>query len=352
MSPRDGLFDVGNFGIAEEGLHQHAILLNCGHRAGDCGAERLAVVQRDAPEHRLQMSPDMLIGVHVGCVARQVVDGEPILLQFKEAPRGSRDMGRVLVEYEDNVPANVAEQGLEELDEQRGVEVLVEAAEPQPAARADERDDVDASARERHANSGALPARPPRRGDGPIFAHPGLVPEEDGRLLALRLAHDGRELLARPSPAGQVIALKGAALGLLRRQPKTPEQASDTRLVQDDSELPLDERQDDREGPQSGAEGELERILADDDALELLLLSLGELRLPHGCLRAGEPVGAETSVGVNPLPQRTRSDLEASGHVNLLLASHDPADGEPTHLFERGVVEASGIPVGGHFHAS
>ena len=78
--------------------------------------------------------------------------------------------------------------------------------------------------------------------------------------------------LALPDLHGVLVALDGAALGLLDRETQAAEDAPDVRLAELDAVLPLDEYAHALERPQLGAEAMLGRALQQRSAQRLQLL--------------------------------------------------------------------------------
>ena len=99
VSPLERRLDVGDLGVAEEGADQAAVLLDQFHGFPHLLVPIRALLDRIALEHALEMTPDMLVGIQFGCIAREKLDRQPGRVLLDKAPRRCRDVGRVLVEH-------------------------------------------------------------------------------------------------------------------------------------------------------------------------------------------------------------------------------------------------------------
>lgn len=120
--PVESIADIGCFGVQEEGSNEVAVRADGLHRFVNCLVEIFVGLDRLAAEETFEVSPDVLIRVHVRGVARKVVNAKPRSRQ-DESAGGGGDVGRVLVENQIDGAANVVKKGFEELDEPRAVSV-------------------------------------------------------------------------------------------------------------------------------------------------------------------------------------------------------------------------------------
>lgn len=67
--------------MSEEPAHDPLVLRDGSHRAMDGIDQGLAFLERCPAEHVLQVAPHVLVGIHVGRVARQEVHREPICMK-------------------------------------------------------------------------------------------------------------------------------------------------------------------------------------------------------------------------------------------------------------------------------
>src|SRR5260370_4757050 len=153
-------------------------------RAGspDAAGERFVLPQWGLDDAlALEVVPDELVGVQLGCVARQE-------MQF-EAPREALDVLRnllgdvrgVAVEDEKHGALSTAHEVRQQLDEPRAIEPLGVELIPEGAARVDGGDGAHALAPPARGDLGCLSPQSPRAPEDVIGADPGLIEEADLR---------------------------------------------------------------------------------------------------------------------------------------------------------------------------
>ena len=82
-------------------------------------------ILRGAVDHgTLEMVPDELVGIELGCVAREALRLQARVLR-QEEPDGDSAMRAIAVPQEDNRPADVPEQLPEELDDFEEADILI-----------------------------------------------------------------------------------------------------------------------------------------------------------------------------------------------------------------------------------
>src|SRR5713101_6018980 len=105
--------------MTEETAHQGAVVSDHRHARIDRAGQILIPLDRVASEQALEMRPHVLVRIEVRGVAGEKVHAEPRAMRMDEPRDRGRDVRRMPIEHEVDRTADIAEKGLEELEEAR-----------------------------------------------------------------------------------------------------------------------------------------------------------------------------------------------------------------------------------------
>src|SRR5437660_2325101 len=250
-------------------------------------------------------------------------------------------------DQDDLLPLALADQPVQEVDEHRGHEFVLEHPELQAPLVGDRRDHVRAEALAGALDEGSLADRAPRSSGAVIGAQPHLIDPQDQGLLAVGARLDLRVALIQPARDQLRVLLERPACGLLRGEPPAAQIAPRGLLGDPDVKAPLDQLTHQRPGPQEPRQLELVGVLLTNRLGDLRLLPWQQSRLltrtsaTRACpqrLLTSEPLRP------HPLAHRLAAHIDQSGRFGLRATLTDQPYGAPSQLLLSRRRQPSRIP--------
>ena len=246
-------------GLAEEGFHQFGQFLDSAQRA-ECQPLHFVLGLHQLPGYpALDVRPNLLVGVQLRRVRRQVEQLELAVLGFDKFLDQLRLVNRVTIDNEEDRRCGANHQSLEKFPEHLGIDRAVVKHETEFTARTDRRDHV-----QREAASGDFHDRRftdgwPRRPRVVVGANARFIGKVDGCTLGFGFGTNHRIKLGFPGSHQRRVLLPRLVERFLRREAQQFHDPADRGQRQLLAEFALDQRRDQRQGPQAKDKLELQR---------------------------------------------------------------------------------------------
>ena len=313
--------------------------------------DHLLLIMGATPAHRvaLHILIQILIGIQIRAVAREIKNSDSILMPFEPLLHLGRDMNGMLVNNQKDIPGDLAEQTSQKLRKHLALEPLLKNHKVQPPPVRNRRNHITSKTLARPRDDRRLSTTPIRTTTGMVRSKSHLISPINLGLLLSGQPSNLWILLFQPPTHLLGILLEGFAHGFLRSEPPLRQITPHCPPRQTNRKFPFNQLRHRLPSPKIERELQLFRI-----PVNYSLRNLSRLPGQKGTLRRSSSLSRSKSsrtpfpIFLDPLSHCLASHAEELRRFNLFFPLHDRPQDFPTKIFLGYGGKGSSIS---HFHA-